>query len=1300
MGKELHNSLIDERSNLRKSLINLYTNVGTFLSPVLIIFLLLDQIFNLELTWFQILSTLLTIITSGVILILKSKNWIENSIITIHTIFIFTITTLYFGWYLFEPGIDQMLSTLVSVLILGLVIIRTRFTILYFSYTAIGFILIYFRTPELELNYFLYYILCATAIIVLSFWRENLYRETLLAQVAYKNIFSDSQELIFVLNNNLEILEMNKSAENYTSKFDDGSVFGKTFNKIFCGKSHEDRKLFKDAIEELNIKNLPVKFEATCDCFDSKEFIPKEFSIRKSIYFEQEVIIISIRIIKELKQKEQNLIESREKITQVLENINSFVYNITYDHEGIIFVNYVSPKVKEILGIEIDEYISRVKSGRVGELFHPDDKERIDKRFDTILNKKKKEINKLRIERNGDQRWLEEKIFPKILDNQTTVSFFGIVTDVTERERNHIKLAASERQFRQIFERNLAGVYKTHVHKGIIDCNKAFANILGYSSAAELKNQPILDIYHIKEDRAAYIKELRNKGSLNNYITLLKKKNGKKLITINNVSIFPDENGELNNIEGVLIDVTELQETTEALQLSEEKYRLLFEESNNAIFLLTFGQEHNRIIDTNQLGCDLFGFKKENLIGASFSDFLIEPEKSKRINSELEKKGKIEDEWIFNRKNKETFEAEISITKVSMGDDNIAQVIIKDISQRKNSERALKESRIGFKNIVDNSPAAILIFTEQKLAYLNPQGEVLYRSHLNSKAKNIEKVFPEEHKYLIKVLSKDAKNHLNSYTEIDLGKGKSKMNFSINIVNTVYNNKKSQLILLRDITLQNEYNNQKHRAEVAEKANRRLQEEIDNHKQTQLSLIEKTSRLNALFQGSSSLYIVSLNNDYKLVDYNTNFGNFIKSQLNIVVEKNIAFLDIFQTTKKGKETILRKFDDVFKGNTHEIITFFPGKKGMIWMESFINPIIIKGEKIKEISLISHDITEKIESEQKIKLSEANNRAILLAMPDALFRVNKDGIITEANIGYEGSRTILKKITSVDAINGKHLRDVFKSKEISTNILHYILKTLETDEVLKHTYSIEFDNDEAKIHLENRYSKMNDEEVIIILRNITDTVEYEDNLIESVKEKEVLLQEVHHRVKNNLQVINSILNLQSSYVDDEKTLEIINESQNRIRSMSYIHETLYRTTDFASINFGEYVTNLVKNLVHSYELFNDRTELKTDIEEVNLALDQAIPCGLILNELVSNSLKYAYPNRNEGVISINVKNLDKKIHLVVEDFGIGLPKGFQLENADSLGISLVHSLVEQLDGELILKTKHGTKFLIIFEKQEL
>jgi two-component sensor histidine kinase len=226
------------------------------------------------------------------------------------------------------------------------------------------------------------------------------------------------------------------------------------------------------------------------------------------------------------------------------------------------------------------------------------------------------------------------------------------------------------------------------------------------------------------------------------------------------------------------------------------------------------------------------------------------------------------------------------------------------------------------------------------------------------------------------------------------------------------------------------------------------------------------------------------------------------------------------------------------------------------------------------------------------------------------------------------------------------------------------------------------------------------EVSGIGHDITEKKLAEEKIKQSLDEKEVLLKEVHHRVKNNLQVISSILNLQSSYVKDQGTLNILKESQNRIKSMAFIHESLYQTKDFSSINFSEYVVNLANNLMHSYSNFENEIKLNLDIQNVFLNLDLAIPCGLIINEIVSNALKYAFVEKSQdGEISLTMKSDGKNLSLQIGDNGIGLPKEIDYRNTESLGLQLVVTLTDQLNGEITLDTTKGTKYTIIFNQNQ-
>lgn len=206
---------------------------------------------------------------------------------------------------------------------------------------------------------------------------------------------------------------------------------------------------------------------------------------------------------------------------------------------------------------------------------------------------------------------------------------------------------------------------------------------------------------------------------------------------------------------------------------------------------------------------------------------------------------------------------------------------------------------------------------------------------------------------------------------------------------------------------------------------------------------------------------------------------------------------------------------------------------------------------------------------------------------------------------------------------------------------------------------------------------------------------------SLREKEMLLKEIHHRVKNNMQVISSLLRLQSEYNKDDKVIEMFKESQNRIRSIALVHEKLYRSKNLSRIDFNSYIENLVNGLFISYRISSNKVRLKMDVGRILFAIDTAIPCGLIINELITNSLKHAFPEDREGEISISLHKANtgkNEYELIVEDNGVGIWKDLDYRNTETLGLQLVTSLAEiQLHGRIELNKNKGTKFRVIFSE---
>jgi two-component system CheB/CheR fusion protein len=218
-----------------------------------------------------------------------------------------------------------------------------------------------------------------------------------------------------------------------------------------------------------------------------------------------------------------------------------------------------------------------------------------------------------------------------------------------------------------------------------------------------------------------------------------------------------------------------------------------------------------------------------------------------------------------------------------------------------------------------------------------------------------------------------------------------------------------------------------------------------------------------------------------------------------------------------------------------------------------------------------------------------------------------------------------------------------------------------------------------------------------LRDVSARKEAEERIRAALREKEVLLKEIHHRVKNNLQVIYSLLNLQARQVKDKNLLDLYKESQNRVKSMALIHEELYQSKDLANIDFGGYLRKLAISLLRNYG-DPGRIRLDIDVADVLLGIDAAIPCGLIVNELVSNSLKYAFPEGGRGRIYISFRPQGPGAYqLIVGDDGIGLPPGFDLQKSESLGLQLVKTLSDQLGADLEVRTEHGTEFRITFRE---
>lgn len=219
----------------------------------------------------------------------------------------------------------------------------------------------------------------------------------------------------------------------------------------------------------------------------------------------------------------------------------------------------------------------------------------------------------------------------------------------------------------------------------------------------------------------------------------------------------------------------------------------------------------------------------------------------------------------------------------------------------------------------------------------------------------------------------------------------------------------------------------------------------------------------------------------------------------------------------------------------------------------------------------------------------------------------------------------------------------------------------------------------------------------IIIDITEQKKYDEMIFKSLKEKEILLKEIHHRVKNNMQVISSLLYMQARTLKDPAVIEILNESQNRIRTLALIHEKLYQSDNLDQIDYGLYIKKIIDYLFQSYNVTKSDITVNLNISSIYLDIDKAVPCSLIINEMISNTLKHAFPKGEKGIIAISMSADEESIHLEYVDNGIGLPEDQILEKNASLGMQLIKGLTKQLGGELEIIRKDGTCFRLVFPK---
>ncbi|MCD1293649.1 hypothetical protein CUJ83_01400 [Methanocella sp. CWC-04] len=467
---------------------------------------------------------------------------------------------------------------------------------------------------------------------------------------------------------------------------------------------------------------------------------------------------------------------------------------------------------------------------------------------------------------------------------------------------------------------------------------------------------------------------------------------------------------------------------------------------------------------------------------------------------------------------------------------------------------------------------------------------------------------------------------------------------------------------------------------------KKAEEEIKRSKQ----IMEKI--ISSLNEG---IFIIDPENR-KILDVNKKGEDIFGYSRDDLVGNNLLFLNMdHKKYEQHKKNFFGSKDLI------DFETLMQRKNGEIFpAEHLIRPLYNDEGKMESAIVVIRDITERKKAEESIIESKEKFRNIFASSPIGIALYNENGELIECN---DAGKKIFG-ITDVSQLGGlRSLYDAFTPDDCKNRIFsgHMVKYQVDVDinklkyqnpENIPGAKNIKIEVTVKPLFIKTRSIP---DYYLVLVEDITQRIMAEEKIKSSLQEKELLLKEVHHRVKNNMQVISSMLNLQANSINDPVIDEMFKDSCNRIRSMALIHEKLYMSSNLAQIDMADYLRSLTTHLIRSSG--KDRIDLTINTDKIFLDIDTAIPCGLIVNELISNSLKHAFTGNTGGAIKIDFyRSGDKSMVLSIEDNGAGIPESIDFRNTITLGLQLVNSLAEQLRGTIELIKNPGTRFIIRFD----
>ncbi len=1072
--------------------------------------------------------------------------------------------------------------------------------------------------------------------------------ENMLNGLAYcRMLFEDGRPVDFVY------LAVNNAFETLTGLKD---VVGKRVSEVIPGIRESDPGLL-EAYGRVALTGKAERFEAYVKVLDMW-FSLSVYSPRK------EHFVTAFDVITERKRSEERLRRTGERLhmAQLAAGAGAWDWDITTGRLEW------TPEFFTLFGLDSKVHTASFETWRT--VVHPEDVETASQRVEEAIQDKQPLLNEYRIVRpDGTVRWISAFGDTTYDDAGHPLRMAGICIDTTDRKGAEESVRRSEEKYRTLVDQAADAIFLHDLSGRILDVNRKACENLGYTRE-ELLSKFIADI----DPEAIQARHHQSWGQIPlgqqvRFESRQKRKDG---------SFFPVEvilgsvdlpSGQA--VLGVVRDITDRKLAEEILRESEERYRSLVQSSPDVVY--TYSNKRGGLFYSPRIE-EVLGYSVEHLLAHPFLwNESIHPEDHQKIREAIAARSgdapfdveyRIRDaagnwRWFRDR----------SIRRRREGDETITDGLATDITDRKRAEEALRESEKRFRGYFELPLVGIAITSPEK-GWVEVNDRLCdmlgYSRGELTRMTWAELTHPDDLMPDVVQFERLLAGEIDGY-EMDkrfIRKGGHSVwtRLAVRSVREQDGRVGYLVALLQDIT------------------DRKLAEEA-------LSKSEEAAR--AILDASTAA-VTLLDRRGTILDCNEEQASRFHLRREETLGRCIWDLLPSPLADQRKGLVDRVFQTGRMHRTED------ERKGM-WNDVVVYPLIGDAGGVERVAMHAMNITDRKRAELALRRASLYSRNLLETSLDPLVTISAEGKITDVN-------TATEKVTGVgrDKLIGSDFADYFTDPVMARAGYR---KAFVEGQVIDYPLAVRHASGGTTDVLYNASVYRNEKGTVLgvfaAARDITERKRAEDALRGSLAEKEVLLREIHHRVKNNLAAIAALLEIQRKTVSDAAATDALNDLASRIQSMSLVHERLYRSENISRIDLKEYVEALVSHIRTS---FGSRANLRCEVRAsgVEMGLDAAIPCGLIINELVTNAIKYAFPDgkpcggATDCRIEVSASQAGAAYTLVVADNGVGLPPDLDWTTTSSLGLRLVRMVGQhQLGGHMELDRSAGTRFTLTF-----